>query len=266
MKKTGFTLIELSIAIVIIGLIVAGVVGGQQLVRQAKLRSAISDVNSITAAIRAFQTQYSALPGDLETGYDYFGSACGADANATPSDRDGCNGDGDGKVEARNNANSFETRLLWRHLHHAGLIKGTYTTDTDYLNAYKPGPFSGTYYSVVTIGIDSGWSHLTSGMFYNSSITSPHKGLFINLGVPWGTNHTYDLLRAKSITPKDAKSIDVKVDDGTAQTGWVLTRRGYWQSAGKCGPNRGGGASGEEATDYVLSDDTGSCRMSFKVR
>ncbi len=42
--KMGFTLIELSIVIVIIGLIVAGIIGGQSLVRQAKVRPIITNI------------------------------------------------------------------------------------------------------------------------------------------------------------------------------------------------------------------------------
>ena len=63
--QEGFTLIELSIVIVIIGLIVAGVVGGQTLVLQAKIRSQISDFNKYKIAYNTFQLEYNAIPGDF---------------------------------------------------------------------------------------------------------------------------------------------------------------------------------------------------------
>ena len=61
--NTGFTLIELSIVIVIIGLIVAGVVGGQAIVKQSKLRSLISEIDLFHVSINSFYLEYNYLPG-----------------------------------------------------------------------------------------------------------------------------------------------------------------------------------------------------------
>ena len=63
-SKRGFTLVELSIVIVIIGLIVAGVTAGQSLVRSAKLQSLVSKINEYSTAYNSFYLQYNSLPGE----------------------------------------------------------------------------------------------------------------------------------------------------------------------------------------------------------
>jgi prepilin-type N-terminal cleavage/methylation domain-containing protein len=70
--KHGFTLIELSIVIVIIGLIVAGVVSGQSLITQAKLRSVASEYNKYDSATNTFYLEYNALQGDMSNAWEFF--------------------------------------------------------------------------------------------------------------------------------------------------------------------------------------------------
>lgn len=77
----GFTLVELSIVIVIIGLIVAGVVSGQSLVRQAKVRSVISDHQKIQTAVTAFRLEYNSLPGDITNASSYWPGATNGNGN-----------------------------------------------------------------------------------------------------------------------------------------------------------------------------------------
>ena len=81
-KYNGFTLIELSIVIVIIGLIVAGVVGGQTLVKQAKLRSIITDVQKTQTIINTFFLEYGAMPGDMPNASNYWTGAYDGDGNS----------------------------------------------------------------------------------------------------------------------------------------------------------------------------------------
>lgn len=68
----GFTLVELSIVIVIIGLIVAGITAGQNLVKSAKLRGLLTEAKTYAQAITTFKLQYDALPGDMRNASSYW--------------------------------------------------------------------------------------------------------------------------------------------------------------------------------------------------
>ena len=72
-KANGFTLLELSIVIVIIGLIVAGISAGQSLVRQAQIRGLTNEVAQMEVAFNSFRLQYDAIPGDMANAGDYWG-------------------------------------------------------------------------------------------------------------------------------------------------------------------------------------------------
>ena len=64
-RAKGFTLIELSIALVIIGLVVGGVLVGQDLIRAAKVRSTVSDIEKFNTAAFTFRSKYNHYPGDI---------------------------------------------------------------------------------------------------------------------------------------------------------------------------------------------------------
>ena len=63
-KQTGFTLVEIAIVLVIIGLLLGGILKGQEMITQAKIKNVINDFNGITAAVTSYQDRYRALPGD----------------------------------------------------------------------------------------------------------------------------------------------------------------------------------------------------------
>src|SRR5713226_2368723 len=62
--ETGFTLVEIAIVLVIIGLLLGGILKGQEMITQAKIKNAINDFNGITVAVTSYQDRYRALPGD----------------------------------------------------------------------------------------------------------------------------------------------------------------------------------------------------------
>lgn len=120
-NQKGFTLVELSIVLVIIGLIVGGVLVGQDLINAARIRAQVSQIEKLDAGTGAFQAKYNGKPGDLLAAK---ATAFGLDAGGAT------NGNGDGRLDgdgAGNADNTFalEVRDFWLHLTNAKLIAGT---------------------------------------------------------------------------------------------------------------------------------------------
>src|SRR3979411_950648 len=62
--EAGFTLVEIAIVLVIIGLLLGGILKGQEMITQAKIKNVVNDFNGITAAVNSYQDRYRAIPGD----------------------------------------------------------------------------------------------------------------------------------------------------------------------------------------------------------
>lgn len=126
-KQLGFTLVEIAVVLVIIGLLLGGVLKGQELITQAKIRNVANDFNGLTAAIYSYQDRYRALPGDDP----------GAQARWTQAIVDSGNGNGqvDGNYNDDNSDDTKESRQFWLHLRNAGFIAGNPDSPEQPLNA-----------------------------------------------------------------------------------------------------------------------------------
>lgn len=116
-RQQGFTLIEIAIVLVIIGLLLGGVLKGQELITSARVRNLISTQDGIKAAYFGFLDRYRALPGDYTQATN---NITGVAAIAACGNG---NGNGNGRIEAANQENV----LAWEHISKAGFINGTYT-------------------------------------------------------------------------------------------------------------------------------------------
>ncbi len=119
-SQRGFTLVELAIVLVIIGLIIAAVLKGQELIVSARLKSTISDIDAIRSASQTFRDKYSALPGD----YANAPSRVGTPAGVTFANCDGSPGKCDGSGIIDGDGLTNETLLFWAHMAAANLISG----------------------------------------------------------------------------------------------------------------------------------------------
>jgi len=236
----GFTLIELSIVIVIIGLIVAGVVGGQALVKQAKLRSITSEFNKIQLAINAFRLEYNALPGDMNNAHSYWGNSCHTDSNI-------CNGDGNNRLATWNTDEAF---MFWKHLSLAGILDGNYSGES----LGNPDPFEG---NINTMESDY------NGALYHINGASYYMNNWIGLYVSLGAKRQNDRPVVAMLTPKEAFNIDKKVDDGKPGLGK------YWNGRSYLGYNTGAWAwnncisSADESGEYLINISIKGCRMLY---
>jgi prepilin-type N-terminal cleavage/methylation domain-containing protein len=113
--QSGFTLVEIAIVLVIIGLLLGGVLKGQQIITNAKVSNVEKEFNSVSVAIYNYQDRYRALPGDDKKADTRFGLGTTKKGN------------GNWKVDGGVfdvSTGDVEPRLFWLHLRNAGLITG----------------------------------------------------------------------------------------------------------------------------------------------
>jgi prepilin-type N-terminal cleavage/methylation domain-containing protein len=199
--QAGFTLVEIAIVLVIIGLLLGGILKGQEMITQAKIKNVINDFNGITAAVTSYQDRYRAIPGDDQgANARWVAQAPATDANK-----------GDGIVWGLYNANNqggtlgapaaaAESNLFWQHLRIAGFIAGP----TSGLGSGSPPPNA----TGGIIGVETG------------------GGCGGNCGQ--GMGFTSLVMCTSNLPDKVAIAVDTQVDDGAPGTGQV---RGALQSA-----------------------------------
>lgn len=221
-RCVGFTLVELSIVLVIIGLVIGGVLVGKDLIRAAELRSIITDKERFVTAVYSFKTKYNALPGDFTDAQTIWGAAASCSAAQTTTAT--CNGDGDGKVEqlVPSGARGNEIFLFWKHLANATLISGNFwgikdgTVERSATQNNAPsGKITNSLWYVEDWGIMSGSSWAFNGTYLNCF----EFGLFKEDNDPWNP----------FLTTQETFALDSKIDDGKPGTGEVMPQ-GYGDS------------------------------------
>jgi len=202
-NQAGFTLVEIAIVLVIIGLLLGGILKGQEMITQAKIKNVVNDLNGVSAAMYGYQDRYKALPGD--------------DKNANPRWAASKAGDGDGVVggkyldtatlDASGNVTAgSESAVFWHHLRLAGFISGT-------------GPDQPFNAVSGKMGVQTG-----DGA-YVPATTAPGPALAGPSSAPPG--FTALILCSANLPDKIAISVDSQMDDGIAISGSV---RGQKQS------------------------------------
>lgn len=184
MKKTdGFTLVEIAIVLVIIGLLLGGILKGQEMITQAKIKNVIADYSGISAAYHGYQDRYRVIPGDDPNAATRW---VGASVSATK---------GDGVVQGKYNdstcntaGTTVESCLWWDHLRRAGFVAGSGT---------------GQPFNAVTglIGVQTG---------SNGGTPPTALGGFSGL-----------IICSANLPDKIAIAVDTQMDDGKIATGTV---------------------------------------------
>lgn len=130
-QHSGFTLIEIAIVLIIIGLLLGGVLKGQELINSAKVKNFANDFRQIPLLIYGYQDKYRALPGDDANATSHLASAVTSSGNAllTPTAATLGNGVLNGNYNSTNTAD--ETLAFWQQVRLAGLATGS----TDFSSA-----------------------------------------------------------------------------------------------------------------------------------
>ena len=186
-KNRGFTLIEIAIVLVIIGLLLGGVLKGQELINNARVKSFANDFRNIPVAIYAYQDRFRAIPGDDQQANTHVnGVNATTPAGATL---------GNGQINGAWNSatNTDESCLFWSHVRLANLAPGP-TTAACAAVGYYPTNASGGQ-----IGVQS-----SNG--------------FGTITLPTAMTGTYIICSA-NISGQFVLQLDTLLDDGNPQTG-----------------------------------------------
>ena len=225
--KRGFTLVEMSIVLVVVGIIVVGIVAGSSMIYGAKLRNVISEFDRYKEAVDAFEEQYKYYPGDFNEATQYWETAQ--------------DGNGNWAIEG----DTTERLYAWNHLQQAGLIEGAFTGEVvKDAEPYRervniPGSiFAKNHYMIGTTASETDIFGRQGTFIQYSSTNTPLS--------PWGG----------ALPAKDAKYIDEKMDDGVASSGFIFGVDGL-------DATRGGCSAGQDdiAADYNLASDQAECRV-----
>ncbi|MFM2041488.1 MAG: hypothetical protein RLY86_64 [Pseudomonadota bacterium] len=152
--ESGFTLVELAIVLVVIGLIVGGVIGAQSLMNNARVNNIDSSMNGYAASLLSYSGTYSALPGDDSGATGRFPAApIGAANVSNTTGGTAADGDIDGTAPfgtpGATITTTNEQQLVWHHLRAAGLI------ENDSPHWGQPGgPFSGSFFGIQNNAFD----------------------------------------------------------------------------------------------------------------
>jgi prepilin-type N-terminal cleavage/methylation domain-containing protein len=186
-SQSGFTLIEIAIVLVIIGLLLGGVLKGQELINSAKVKNLATDFKNIPVFIYGYQDKFRALPGD-----DINAASHVTNAFAATSPTGGSYARGNGVIEGAWDSITLtdETQKFWEHVRLAGLASGQTTGDLLPTNSVGG-----------VIGITNG------GVDNPDPNAAPNK-----------ITGTYIICSA-GILGKYAKQLDIQMDDGNPLTG-----------------------------------------------
>tara|TARA_B100001179_G_C18539738_1_gene381037 strand:+ start:202 stop:1002 length:801 start_codon:yes stop_codon:yes gene_type:complete len=260
-RLQAFSLVELSIVLVILGLLTGGILTGQSLIRASELRASIAQLDSYRVAMYTFRDKYFALPGDMPNATAFWGIAGGSTGadntcySVESTTQATCNGNNDGTIDrptgaTGNNINAERFRA-WQHLANAGLVEGSYTGSTvqsvgpnsriagQNVPAGKTGNAMVDLFGIPTITTsDPNWFASSQGnLFLLSTITG--GGVF---------------------TPEEAWNVDTKLDDGMAGTGKIQT----YKRTSSYGPNCASSDTATATYDFTITAQ--NCRIIQFIR
>ncbi len=192
--QKGFTLVEIAIVLVIIGLLLGGILKGQEMITQAKIKNAIADFSGISAAYHGYVDRYKKIPGDDPCAGTGAGLTVGNCGTTTERWTGATGGNGNGVLAGLYNSGTAtdETRLWWDHLRRSGFVSGVGNQQ----------PFNAL---TGMIGVQTGDGQATIGPTLVGAV-----GGFTGL-----------IMCSANLPDKIAISVDTQMDDGVPNNGSV---------------------------------------------
>ena len=236
-RSRGFTLVEMSIVLVIIGLIIGGILKGQEVIASARQKAVINQINAVRAATNTYFDRYRALPGDDPT------AATVIDANLTNGDGSGIVGPAPASSGAiANNASGatgenyfFFDGLIAANLLNGGQVTNAASTAGFGISSLPASPITGAGLTIMY------GTHAGDGT--NASTTKKAH---------WLRLHKGPATPVAAISPRTQQNIDAGIDDGLPDTGGIR------------GDNSGCNGAAAVGGRYTVSDNT-TCFPLFEV-
>ena len=232
----GFTLVEISIVLLIVSLLVGGVILGRDLIHQANIRNVITQISKYNSATNVFRGKYASLPGDTSKAiaYGLADPACPAGVGPTPPVVPGCNGNGDELLTA--DTENTENISYWYHLSRVGMIDGQFNGLT------------------VVFGQGAPPTKLRqkTGFYIGTSSLFTGRNIFV-VGYDDTSGGTYHLM------PLEAWAIDNRMDDGLPSSGTVkVPNNGSDNFAPSC-------YSTPPNSEYDVDNETETCALYIRA-
>lgn len=211
--SSGFTLVELAIVITIIGLLIGGVLKGQEMIQNARVTATIAQIKSYQAAMETFRDRFDQMPGDFSIAQRRL-PGCG-DASNYCSNGDGNSiignrytGTALGTIQTGTAVPAVETTNYWKHLAMADLISGVNPSANPaspvWGRTHPSSPFGGGFMTV-----------------FGLHVTASKEGLWLVLSNTLTGTTAYLPGGQNVLTPARAAQIDRKMDDGRPDAGYV---------------------------------------------
>lgn len=227
-KQKGFTLVEMSMVILVISLMIVTVLKGESLLRQARLNNIMTDAKKYQGAIMAFKDKYNTYPGDLSNADSYWSGAQ--------------RGNGNKKIDfTKTGVNTYENVHLWKHLKLSGFLDSSVATAS-------PSGASGI------LGVDIPKASIDTAGYWNQHLDAASKSTYKVLnsfGVPKitmivakpgttanvGASTNLTLLPTGFLTAAEAYAMDRKYDDSLPKSGDFMSAPDNSAAANTCFQN-----------------------------
>lgn len=262
----AYTLLEISISLVVIGLIAGAVIVGQVFIQQGNIRLVTRELARHEAAYTTFRDKYDALPGDMDRAHTIWGTADGNGSNVACQEKqtfDGktCSGNGNGVIMTSQREQD-ETHRAWQHLKNAGLIEGTFGGTTNNVAAGN----------LLTVTVAASRAQGAGyQFFYESKVAqgwtnAPEAGgaiQAIRVAAPYSGADAPVRLGNRAFSPYDTASIDEKIDDAKPGLGKVFV---HYLSTVDAAGNSSCVTSGDALTaDYQRAVETIGCYFHYDL-
>lgn len=248
--RAGFTLLEMAIALLVIGLLTAGIFVGDSMLRTARIQGTIAEFTQLSGAFKQFKEKYNALPGDMIDATNFWAGGAVTCLYGASTGVATCNGNGNGQIADQTNysgavaGNRTESHRAWQQLGFAGLIPGSY--EGAFENAATVLVTPGTRVPKTALKSGAGWHvYFVGPQSASSTFFDGNYGhiFYLGAGVYQTTANSKGVLTTEEMT-----SLDTKYDDGKPAYGKI--RQGKYNSG------TGYFGSGTTAATTCVASDT----------